>query len=100
MIECIGFCPPVGSGGWSSANAPQNCIANVNVGGAGMLSKPAVTRRLRVPVDVVRLLQRSREPAHRATLDGDLPRAGRLPDDARVDGHVALLPRTFVLAVS
>ena len=41
MTACIGFCPSVGSGGWSSANAPQNGIANVNVGGAGMPAKPA-----------------------------------------------------------
>ena len=41
MIVCIGFSPPVGSGGWSSVNAPQKRIANVNVGGAGMSSKPA-----------------------------------------------------------
>ena len=41
MSVCIGLTPPVGSGGCSSANAPQCCIANENVGGAGIESNPA-----------------------------------------------------------
>ena len=41
MTACIGFWPPVGSGGWSSSQRPMCCIANVKVGGAGMASNPA-----------------------------------------------------------
>ena len=39
----IGFSPPDGSSGWSSANRPQNCIANDHVGGAGMPANPAAS---------------------------------------------------------
>ena len=41
MTLCIGLTPPVGSGGCSSSHLPMCCIANVNVGGAGIESKPA-----------------------------------------------------------
>ena len=63
-----------------------------------MFSKPASPSPPRVLVDGIRVLDRGGERGSRAPLDAHLPCGCRLPDHARVDGHLECSP-VVVLAV-